>query len=252
MIYSFDIIDFSSCFDDTIDDQKNTTNTTTDNTNLEIKEQYDKTTSETYRIKRLYKIDPITDIEIGKDMIFEFKYKWNPYNGMRCELDNIGPLCFNALNLYDYYYMNRYKGLWVPPQDGFQGMYGDMVGCGKFGHVKSRGAHPEKYLFRLPIIDCYLPPTHSLSIVTMGPELTDQEISQIDLIVLKSHLKKSNSKFASLTMLKYYYDCALNPSPDPDSDEIKELKSKYPNLTPNEINQKYNRHYVDKLVNLKY
>jgi len=248
MSVSFNTIDFSYYFDDIT----NTNNASTHDTNLEIKEKYDKTTNETYRIKRLFKIDPITDVKISKELIFEFKHKWNPYNGMRGDLDDIGPLCFNALNLYDYYYMNRYKGLWVNPQDGFQGMYGDMVGCGKTGHVKSRGVHPEKYLYRLPIIDCYLPQSHSLSIVTMGPELTEQEISQIDSIVLKFHPKKSNSKFASLTLLKYYYDCALNPSPDPESDDIKEFETKYPNLTPNEINQKYNRYWVDKLVNLKY
>lgn len=251
MNFSFDTIDFSSCFDN-ITNINQLSDIDTNNTNLDIKEQYDKTTTETYRIKRLLKIDPITDMEISKDMIFEFKHKWNPYNGMRGDLDLVGPLCFNALNLYDYYYINRYKGLWTPSQDGFQGMYGDMVGCGKTGHVKSRGEHPEKYLFRLPIIDCYLPPSHSLSIVTMGPELTEHEISQIDSVVLKSHPKKLNSKFASLSMLKYYYDCALNTSPDPESDDIKELKLKYPNLTPNEINQKYNRCYVDKLVNIKY
>ena len=251
MNFSFETIDFSSCFDDTTNNKINT-NISTNDTNLEIKEQYDKTTNETYRIKRLFKIDPITDNEISKELMFEFKHKWNPYSGIRGELDDIGPLCFNALSLYDYYYMNRYKGLWTPPQDGFQGMYGDMVGSSKNGLVKSRGVHPEKYLYRLPIIDCYLPPSHSLSIVTMGPELTEEEISQIDSIVLKYHPKKYNSKFASLTMLKYYYDCALNPSPDPESDEIKQLEIKYPNLTPNEIYQKYNRYWVDKLVNLKY
>ena len=52
-------------------------------------------------------------------------------------------------------------------------------------------------------------------------------------------------------MIKYYYDNALNPSPDPDSDEIKELKKKYPNLGMVEINEKYNRYWIDKLVKLK-
>lgn len=244
MDFSFDNIDFS--FLDNVNEQE------INNSNNDKLEIYDKTTCETYRIKRLYKIDPILDTEIPLNLIFEFKHKWNPYNGLRTELDIVGPLCFNALNLYDYYYINRFKGLWVMPQDGYQGMYGDMVGGGKNCCVKSRGNYPEKYLFRLPIIDCYLPQSHNFSIITMGPELTDQEISKIDSIVLKYHPKKSNSKFASLTMLKYYYDRALEMSPDPNCDEIKELKKKYSNLTPNEINQKYNRYYVDKLVNLKY
>ncbi len=248
MDFSFDSIDFSN-----LDNKLYESNIVSDsNKTIKMSEHYDKTTCETYRIKRLYKIDPISDIEIPKELVFEFKNKWNPYNGFRGDIDDVGPLCFNAINLYDYYYINRYKGLWTPPQDGFQGIYGDMVGSGKNVTIKSRGTYPEKYLFRLPIIDCYLPPTHNLSVVTMGPELTEQEITQIDSIVLKLHPKKSNSKFASLTMLKYYYDRALDVSPDPDSDDIKELKSKYPNLSSNEINQKYNRYYVDKLVNLKY
>jgi len=250
MNFSFDTIDFSNC----LDEQNQESNKTLDSgKNIdEVSERYDKTTSETYRIKRLYKIDPISDIEIPNDLIFEFKYKWNPYNGMREDIDDIGPLCFNAINLYDYYYINRYKGLWTPPQDGFQGIYGDMVGSGKNVKIKSRGVYPEKYLFRLPIIDCYLPPTHNLAIITMGPELTEQEITQIDLIVTKSHPKKSNSKFTSLAILKNYYDRALDVSPDPDLDDIKQLKLKYPNLSQNDINQKYNRYYVDKIVNLKY
>lgn len=260
MSFSFDAIDFSS-YCDNMDNMDNLNQDihTIESEDLpkvlnysNIQDKYDKTTNETYRIKRLYKIDPITDIEVQSSQCFEFKYKWNPYNGIRTEIDEIGPLCFNAINLYDYYYINRYKGLWTPPQDGFQGMYGDMVGSGKFGNVKSRGTFPERYLYRLPIIDCYLPSTHNMSIVTMGPELTENEITEIDAVITKYHPKKSNPKFASLTMLKYYYDRALDISPDPDFDDIKELKAKYPNMTDNEINAKYNRYFVDKLVNLKY
>ena len=245
MDFSFDSIDFNSLNDTDNDNYLETSN-------IKKKDVFDETTVETYRIKRLYKIDPILDTEIPKELMFEFKFKWNPYNGIRDGLDTVGPLCFNALNLYDYYFTNRYKGLWTPPQDGYQGMYGDMVGCGKNCCVKSRGQYPEKYLFRLPIIDCYLPPSHKLSIITMGPELTEDEINQIDSIVLKFHPKKSNSKFTSLKKLKYYYDCALEMFPDQTSKDIDEIKSKYTNLSPNEINQKYNRIYVDKLVNLKY
>lgn len=256
--FSFDAVDFSSYEDDNVDNVGNVgnvgnmTNTKHIGKMSSSQVKYDKTTSETYRIKRIYRIDPITDTEVPSSHCFEFKYKWNPYDGVRIEMDEIGPLCFDAINLYDYYYANRFKGLWTPPEDGFQGMYGDMVGLGKVVNVKSRGTFPERYLFRLPIIDCYLPSTHNMSIITMGPELTDKEITEIDNIVMKFHPKKSNSKFASLTMLKYYYDRSLDISPDPDSDDIKELKKKYPNMTKDEINAKYNRCYVDKLVNLKY
>ena len=213
---------------------------------------YDKTTNEIYRIKRLFKIDPLFDIEIQENFIFKFYDAWNPYNGIRIGKDNIGPLCFDAIKLYDYYYLNRFQGLWISPQDGFQGYYGDNVGSGKKIYIKSRGSNPEKYLFRLPIIDCYLSPNHNLSVITMGPELLENDILQIDNIILNHHPKKTHNKFTSLTILKYYYDKAIESSPDPNCDEIIDLKKKYPKLSNNEINQKYNRYYVDKLVGLIY
>lgn len=256
--FSFDQIDFISII--VKDTRNNNCNNNNNNSSKQVgptKEtieeiKYDKTTNETYRIRRLFKVDPFTDQEIPANLIFEFVNIWNPYTGLREQIDPIGPLCFNAISLYDYYYANRYKGLWNPSTGGFQGYYGDFVGTGKSIKIKSRGANPEKYLFRLPIVDCYLPPNHKFSTVTMGPELTDKEISQIDSIIKKTHPKRSDSNFMTLTTLKYYYDNALNPSPDPDSDEIKELKKKYQNLTKNEINEKYNRFWVDKLVKLKY
>ena len=249
--FSFDTIDFSILNNSKEDTNKKLIKNCIDtNTNNEIK--YDNTTNETYRIKRLFRIDPFTDQEIPSNLIFEFEYTWNPYTGIRDKIDPIGPLCFNAVYLYDYFYSNRYKGLWNPPVEQFQGYYGDLLGASKGIKIKSRGTNPERYLFRLPIIDCYLPPTHNFSIITMGPELTDNEISKIDLVVQKSHPKRTQPSFATLTMIKFYYDNALNSSPDPNSDEIKELKKKYPTLTENEINEKYNRFWVDKLVKLKY
>ena len=38
----------------------------------------------------------------------------------------------------------------------WQGYYGNAVGAGEKFLVPGRGIHPEWYLFRLPIIDCYL------------------------------------------------------------------------------------------------
>ena len=94
-------------------------------------ERYDKTTVETYRIKRLYKIDPLTDHKIPNQLIFEYNYRWNPYTGKRLDIEPVGSLCFNALTLYDYYFSNRFKGLWNPAEDNFQGYYGDLIGAGE-------------------------------------------------------------------------------------------------------------------------
>ena len=212
--------------------------------------QYDKTTSETYRVKRLFKLDPFTDHEISKERLFEFKYKWNPYNGERTEIDEVGPLCFNALNLYDYYFANRFKELWNPQTDQYEGYYGDIVGSGKNLEIKSRGSYPEKYLFRLPITDCYLPIDHNFAIITMGPILNEEEIIEIDNIILKYHRNIKKYNFTSLIDLKLYYDNAIKNNYDEEDFEFKNIKINNPHLTLDEIKEKYNRYWVDKLIKL--
>ena len=203
-------------------------------------DDYDETTTELYRTLRLYKLDPITNEEISKDLIFEFKYKWDPLTGERKDIDKMGPLCFNALNLYQYYYSNRYNGLWYPPVQQYQGYYGDLLGCGKDMVVNGRPCQ-EKYLYRLPIIDGYLKKSHDHSLITMGPILTNEEIEHIDILI-SNHMKKKTS----LKILKEYYDQALNDCPD-----ISELKKNNSELSDKELVDKYNRIFVDNLVNLK-
>jgi len=255
MEFSFDIIDLGSLLKSNTESNKQENkieSNKSDIDNVDNNYNYDNTTIETYRIKRIFKIDPITDIEVPDNLAFKFSYMWDPYTGIRGSIDIIGPLYFNAINLYDYYFANRCNGLWNPPTNEYQGFYGDLIGTGRNIKINSRGSNPEKYLFRIPIIDCYLSPNHNFSFVTMGSELIDTEIGQIDELVLKFHPKKSYNNFTPLTQLKYYYDRALDSYPDQDSDEIKELKSKYPNLTQREINEKYNRYWVDKLVKIRY
>lgn len=214
--------------------------------NINHTSKYDNTTKETYRIKRQFKIDPLTDQEIPNNMIFEYKYRWDPYTGEVLDEDPIGPLCFNALTLYNYYYSNRFKGLWNPPAGQFEGYYGDLVGTGTNLEIKSRGANPEKYLFRIPIIDCYLPPEHNLSIITLGPILTDDDIDLIDKIVM---VKGRNSNL-KLKTIKEYYDCAItNNLTDPRFIKFKEKLSSA--FTECEMMENFNRSNVDKLVRMK-
>lgn len=223
MSYTFDFVDFSE-------------------TSEKIKptiEDYDDTTTEKYRTMRLYKMDPIMNEEIPEDLIFEFKCKWDPITGNREENDEMGSLCFNAWNLYQYYYQNRFNGIWYPPKEQFQGYYGDLLGCGPDMVVNGKPCS-EKYLYRLPIIDCYLKKSHNHSIITVGPKLTNEEIDNIDKII--SNLRKNKP---TLKTLKEYYDQALNSTPD-----ISELKNNNSNLTDRELKEKYNRMYVDKLVNM--
>ena len=245
MNFSFNQLDFSTLYKNNTNNEEN------------IIKKYDKTTTETYRIKRIFKIDPLNDTEIESSLLFPFKYKWDPYTGEREELDEVGPLCFNAFNLYDYYFNNRYKGLWNPSEGLYEGFYGDLIGSGKNLHIKSRGFHPEKYLFRLPIIDCYLPDNHNYSIITMGPVLNSEEIDHIDKIINSNHSYKHKKNWniknlTPLSTLKLYYDNAINSSPDPNCKEIIELRQQFPSFNNMEINDKYNRYFVDKLVKLKY
>lgn len=225
MSYTFDYVDFSEDFEKT--------------KKIKSNDDYDDTTTEKYRTMRLYKIDPIMNEEIPSYLIFEFKHKWDPITGNKKEIDEMGPLCFNAWNLYQYFYQNRFNGIWYPPKEHFQGYYGDLLGCGVDMIVNGKPCS-EKYLYRLPIIDCYLKKSHNHSIITMGPKLTDEEIDYIDIII--GNLRKSRP---TLKTLKEYYDQSLNNSPD-----ISELKKTNSNLNDIELKEKYNRNYVDKLVNM--
>ena len=219
-------------------------NTINNDPNIELLD-YDNTTLENYRIKRLLKIDPLNEEEIPLNLIFEIKEKWNPFSGERTSNDEIGPLCFNVLSLYDYFFKNRLKGLWHPSEDNYEGYYGNLVGSGLNISINSRGDYPEKYLFRIPILDCYLQKNHNYSIVTMGPLLLDSEIDIIDNIILKNGSKRY---FIKLSKIKYYYDQALNNNPP--LDKINELKITYPCLSERDLFEKYNRNCVEKLKNI--
>ncbi|AYV80026.1 MAG: hypothetical protein Gaeavirus6_1, partial [Gaeavirus sp.] len=171
---------------------------------------YDKTTTEYYGLMRKNKIDPIMHDEIPEDLIFEFKDKWNPLTGQRESTDASGPLCFNALNLYEYYFINRLNGLWTSSTSEYEGFYGDSIGRGQDIKINAVVSCPERYLYRLPIIDCYLKKNHNHSIITMGPKLLDDEIALIDELV-SNHV---GSDRPTLKVLKELYDSALDSEPD--------------------------------------
>ena len=201
-------------------------------TKINKSEDYDKTTTETYRAKRLLKLDPLTDEIIPPYMEFSYKYKWNPYNGEITGIDPIGPLVFNALNLYKYFLNNKLNGLWIPPIND------------ENGNFDSRGEHPQKYLFRLPIIDCYLPKNYNFSVITMGPLLNDDDINNIDN-TLKEYYK--NNYYPSIMQIKKLYDEAITNNYD-----IIELRRKYGNyLSDTGLKDKYNRSFVELLKNYK-
>lgn len=174
-------------------------------------------------------IDPLLRIQLplndhSPNDLFKFKYMWNPYSGERLGPDPNGPLYFDPDTLVYFFYLNRLNYLWCQTEDGADGYYGDAVGNGPDFLVKSRGYHPDWYLFRLPIPDGYLHPEHCNQSVTMGPVLTDNEIREIDKLAkrYKNNYYNLHMKHRpSLIKMKKYYDQAINPLPIiPVDDEV--------------------------------
>jgi len=177
-----------------------------------------------YECYRRNKIDPILLLDLPlnnmkvKDL-FKFEYKWNPYTGERLsEKDECGPLYFDPNSLIHYFYINRLNNLWIPESyignDYIQGHHGDALGKFPNFEIVGRGEHPEWYLFRLPIIDCYLMKDHFLQSVTMGPILTNAEIKQI-YSLSKRYKKFYKDTFGyhrpNIIRMKELYDDAVNP-----------------------------------------
>lgn len=179
---------------------------------------YDNTTCQYYRSHRTQKTDPITFDTLSDDNSFEFPYMWNPLTGERKEADPFGSLRFHPINLLQHFYTMRLKCLWIDGQDGYEGYYGDYVGAGQECEITCRGIYPERYLFRLPIPNCYLKKGQNLSVVTMGPILTNREICEIDRLLTdkwcnhRIYMRLYN-KIGSLFKLKHYYDVAISKDP---------------------------------------
>jgi hypothetical protein len=188
--------------------------------------EYDDTTTEYYRVMRNRKINVIMqdDVDYYPEKSFKFADRWDPYTGERILgkdgqyiKDPYGPLYFHPDDLIYYYYIKRLDKLWCEPKDEaggyFQGWYDDGVGSGKDMFLTSRGSYKELYLFRLPVHDCYLPPNHDMSIITMGPELTIEEIQEIENIAEIHYANNYKTKYGklrpSLKQIFYLYNQAI-------------------------------------------
>jgi len=210
----------SQCIDfsDVPQNQSFTTNTTKD---TKYDSDYSHATIEYYRAARLRKMDPITMDDVDTSTAFEFKWMWDPYTGERSsKQDPYGSLWFNPNSLIRHFYVNRLAELWnesVQHLDGlYAGYYGDGLGSGEDIFIQGRGHHPERYLFRIPIINCYLSKDHKESFITMGPKLTQEEIALIESLAEKTGDQYRNlygHPRPSAVNLKYFYDQALSQNP---------------------------------------
>lgn len=179
---------------------------------------FDNRTLGYYKTARQCHIDPILNMEINDSISFKFKYQWDPYTGERLGIDPFGPLCFHPMSLVYHFYLHRLDGLWkneVDTEEGvFEGYYDMLVGSGKDLEVVGRAQYTELYLFRLPILDCYLTPDHNKSFITMGPILNDQEIDEIEMLCKNKNVQEEfvsnfNHRCPSIKTLKSLYDSAI-------------------------------------------
>lgn len=219
------------------------------------KRQYAHDTSEYYKALRVRKMDPITLIELDSEISFEYKFMWDPYTGDILEPDPHGSLWFDPNVLIKYFHTNRLNQLWVEPKDEqngyFEGYYDVALGCGSEIYIQSRGHHPERYLFRLPIIDCYLTSDHKGSVITMGPILSDEDIALIDSLAAKTtdlYKKTYGVHRPSLTRIKYLYDQALSMTPNI---EMYENDETLKDVDTQSLYEKANRNAVDQLKKIK-
>ncbi len=235
-LLDIDFINFNVSVNNNIKEKDNCKDTKT-----KYCRDYEDRTTEYYKTLRFRKMDPLINIDLEDDNAFKFSYMWDPYTGERKELDPYGPLYFDPDSLIHYYYLNRLKNLWNEPVDEtggyYEGYYDMALGTGTNINIVGRGECPEKYLFRIPIIDCYLEKDYNKSFITMGPRLTDEEAKEIDMIAQKNqqnYKQMFKKNRPSLYEMKKLYDEAINTNPkiyldleeDYSEEEIKELKYK--------------------------
>ena len=192
--------------------------------------EYDERTTEFYKKSRNMNIDIITYDDINKEEAFVYPYMWDAYTGEKILyndkplLDPFGSLCFHPDNLIIYFYKKRLAGLWVPDVDEgenggyYDGYYGEFLGSGFDMEIIGRGIYKERYLFRLPICDCYLDKNHGMSIITMGPILTNDELKNIEYLA-NAHFQSNFFDLyqfdrPSLLEIKKWYDQAISKNPD--------------------------------------
>jgi hypothetical protein len=212
---------------------------------------YDERTTDYYKVLRTSKLDPFTNNEVDEKYAFKFYEKWDSITGIKQEKDPFGALYFDPDNLVFHFYTNRLNDLWVEPvdeEDGYYEGYYDMaVGSGEDIEIVGRGACPDKYLFRLPIIDCYVLKEQKSNIITMGPKLTQKEIIEIDKLVKtkNTYFKTFGKNPPDLLKMFNLYNQAINKTPF-----IGEYNS---NITPEALKQLYtkaNYNAVNQLQNI--
>lgn len=190
-----------------------------ESTIIEYPLKYDNRTTNYYQTLRTCHIDPILNIDVDENIAFKFSIQWDPYTGERLSDDPFGSLYFHPASLIYYFYTHRLDGLWKDAVDSsegfFEGYYDMLVGTGEELEVIGRAKYTELYLFRLPILDCYLTPEHNKSFITMGPKLSDDEINTLEILsqnprVKFDYFEMFQKNIPSVKKMKTLYDNAIS------------------------------------------
>jgi hypothetical protein len=161
-------------------------------------------------------IDPIMKMDFEtKSNLYKFKYCWDPLNGSIIGNDPRGPLYFDPDILIHYFYINRLKYLWHPPNNNHTERFGDGLGNGPDFYIKGRGVNYHWYLFRLPLFDAYCDKNKIGQQTTLGPILDFKEIVKIYKLACKrkkSYLEKFGKKRPNLLKIyELYHESIKKP-----------------------------------------
>ena len=196
---------------------------------------FDDETTSRYRAYRIKRQDPITCENMKEKNSFKYKYIWNCITGEKIGIDPHGPLCLSPITILRTILSQILIGLWTEIENCIP-MYGENVGLGKTFAIPGRGAQPEKYIFRLPIQDCYLyrdSDKFGKSVHTMGPELTDDDLREIDRLIQEyggddPYIISLPETALDMLELRKLYDAVLNSEPTQDIESLPEcIRIKY-------------------------
>ena len=201
-----------------------------------------------YIKKRLNKICPFSMETINNGFIIE--KIWNPFSGKFLDTkDPFGPLCCDPDFLIYYFYSNRLKYIYTHGDFNSTGFLGDAIGKFPEFNIPGRGNHPEWYLFRLPINDCYID-NNCVKYVTMGPVLSKEDISNIYNLALinNTYYEKFNQEIPNIIELYDIYHKVINKCPYViDSTVINTLGNEY----IMQMKMDYYMPFIYKIINFK-
>jgi hypothetical protein len=179
-----------------------------------ILEKFIKKNNKFFYIKnRINKICPLSIVSV--DNGYHIYNIWNPFSGNFTNIkDTFGPLICDPDYLIHYFYINRLKYIYTHGNFNSTGYLGDAIGKYPEFNIPGRGNHPEWYLFRLPINDCYID-HECIKYVTMGPMLTQNDISNIYNLAKEnnSYYHKFNQELPNIIELYDIYHKVINKCP---------------------------------------